>query len=156
MAWSPSLAQCCAQFTDDFLRDRLKSFSAPWENHRAPQCLSLHIHFHPSHAYVRLQFCKRTAVCAAALGVSPSTAPLGESSLLDTPKDKTRAEEGNLWEAPVPQGQHNRASRPGSFCFRAPLDPGKGHRFRFKQMLDVVSINNSYFSWQVVWKRFEG
>lgn len=33
--------------------------------------------------------------------------------------------------------------------------PEKGHGFHFKQMLDVVSINNSYFSRQVVWKWFE-
>lgn len=33
--------------------------------------------------------------------------------------------------------------------------PERGHRFHFKQMLDVVSINNSYFSRQVVWKWFE-
>lgn len=131
MAWSP-FTQCHAQFTDGFLGHRLKYFSAPRENHRAPQWLSLHIHFHPSHAYVRLHFCKRTALCAAVLSVSPSTAPLAVSSLLGTPKEKRGAEKGNIWEAPVPQGQHSRASRPGSFCIRAPLDLWKGTRISFQ------------------------
>lgn len=95
--WTPQgglhfLPKCITQLTEDFLGDRLKfSFSAPRENHRAPWWLSLRIHFHTSHACVRLHVWERTSLCAAALGFGPRIAPLGLSSRWNNHKKKRGA-----------------------------------------------------------------